>query len=186
MNSHESLHNLFSDAECIYTLAEVEQALARLIPQIERDFADKHPVVLGVMNGSLPTLGFLLPRLSFLLEVDYVHATRYRGETQGSHLLWKRKPEVSLAGRHILLVDDILDQGVTLKAIADFCREQGALSVAIAALGVKQLLNYESPISADYAALMIPDRFVFGYGMDYQNYWRNAPGIYAMKLSSPE
>jgi hypoxanthine phosphoribosyltransferase len=182
MNSHESLHNLVASAECLYTLADIEQALVNLIPHIERDFADKHPVVLGVMNGSLPTLGFLLPRLSFLLEVDYVHATRYRGAEQASHLLWKRKPEVSLTGRHILLVDDILDQGVTLKAIADYCIEQGASSVAIVVLGVKQLVNYKSPINADYAALMIPDRFVFGYGMDYQNYWRNAPGIYAMKL----
>jgi len=183
MNSFSSLNNVIAKATCIYTLAEVEQALASLIPQIERDFANKHPLVLGVMNGSLPTLGFLLPRLSFLLEVDYVHATRYRGETQASHLLWKRKPEVSLTGRHILLVDDILDQGVTLKAIADYCMEQGALSVAIVALGVKQLANYEPPIRADYVALTIPDRFVFGYGMDYQNYWRNAPGIYALAVN---
>lgn len=181
MNSLVPLDSVLASAECIYSLAEVEQALAGLVPQIERDFVDKNPLVLGVMNGSLPTLGFLLPRLSFLLEVDYVHATRYQGQKSGSELLWKRRPEVDLTGRHVLLVDDILDQGVTLKAIADFCIEQGALSVAIAALGVKHLPGYQAPISADYVALSIPDKFVFGYGMDYQNYWRNAPGIYALK-----
>lgn len=181
MNSIVPLQNVLASAECIYSLAEVEQALAGLVPQLERDFADKNPLVLGVMNGSLPTLGFLLPRLSFLLEVDYVHATRYQGQQSGSQLLWKRRPEVALAGRHVLLVDDILDQGLTLKAIADFCVEQGAQTVAIVALGVKHLPGYAAPIRADYVALSIPDRFVFGYGMDYQNYWRNAPGIYALK-----
>lgn len=179
MNS--PLHNILIDAERIYSLAEVEQALTNLIPQLESDFADKNPLVLGVMNGSLPTLGFLLPRLSFLLEVDYVHATRYQGQEHTSQLLWKRKPDAEIAGRHVLLVDDILDQGITLKTIADFCLARGALSVAIFALGVKHLPDYIAPISADYVALSIPDRFVFGYGMDYQNYWRNAPGIYALK-----
>lgn len=181
MTSLVSLKNIIAEAECIYTLAEIETALERLIPRLERDYADKNPLILGIMKGGLPALGFLLPRLSFLLEVDYVHATRYQGQGRASQLLWKRKPEADLAGRYVLLVDDILDQGITLKAVADYCMSQGALSVAVVALGVKQLSDYEAPIQADYAALNIPDRFVFGYGMDIQNYWRNAPGIYALK-----
>ncbi len=176
-----TLQQIYADAESIFSLQEVEAALDRLVEPITRNFADKNPLVLGVMNGSLATLGYLLPRLDFLLEIDYVHATRYQGELQGDNLVWKRKPEVALAGRHILLVDDLLDQGITLKAIVDHCLNDGALSVTIAVLGTKRIAGYTAPITADYSALDIPDKYVFGFGMDYHNYWRNAPGIFACK-----
>lgn len=174
----EQLQQIYFSADCLYTLQEVEAALDELIGPIISDLGDKNPLVLGVMNGSLATLGYLLPRIPCLLEVDYVHATRYRGELQGNQLLWKRKPDVDLSGRHILLVDDLLDQGVTLQAIADYCREQGAAEVRIAVLATKKIQGYEAPVKADYSALDIPDKYVFGFGMDYKNYWRNAPGIF--------
>lgn len=180
MDAH-LLREVYAHSECLFTLDDVEKALDSIITPITRDLGNKIPLVLGVMNGSLATLGYLLPRLNFLLEIDYVHATRYQGEFQGSQLLWKRKPEVPLGNRHVLLVDDLLDQGITLKAIADECAVQGAASVSIAVLGTKQLHGYTAPIRADYSALTIPDRFVFGFGMDYQNHWRNAPGIFACK-----
>ncbi len=178
---HKQLQQIYAEAECIFSLQDVEHALDQLIVPLTQAFATKNPLVLGVMNGSLATLGYLLPRLNFLLEVDYVHATRYQGELQGNNLVWKRKPEVSLAGRHILLVDDLLDQGITLKAIVNHCLAEGALSVGIAVLGTKRIAGYTAPITADYSALDIPDKYVFGFGMDYHNYWRNAPGIFACK-----
>src|SRR5690554_6183371 len=101
------LNKVFSDAECLYTLEEVEAAVRQMALNITQDLQDSCPIVLGVMNGALATLGYLLPRLPFLLEVDYVHATRYLGQQQGGELLWKRKPELDLGGRHVLLVDDI-------------------------------------------------------------------------------
>lgn len=178
---HQQLQQIYADAECIFSLQDIETALDQLIAPLTKEFADKNPLVLGVMNGSLATLGYLLPRLNFLLEVDYVHATRYQGGLQGSNLVWKRKPEIPLAGRHILLVDDLLDQGITLKAIVEHCFRDGALSVSIAVLGTKRIAGYAAPIAADYSALDIPDKYVFGFGMDYHNYWRNAPGIFACK-----
>lgn len=177
----EQLRQVYANAECLFSLVEVEAALTQLARLITRDLDDKNPLVLGVMNGSLATLGYLLPRLNFLLEVDYVHATRYQGKLQGNQLQWKRKPEVALSGRHVLLVDDLLDQGITLKAIADYCVGQGAAGVKIAVLGTKKIQGYHAPINADYSALDIPDRYVFGFGMDYHDYWRNAPGIFACK-----
>lgn len=177
----DQLKQVYVNAECLFSLAEVEAALAQLALPLTRDLGDKNPLVLGVMNGSLATLGYLLPRLNFLLEVDYVHATRYQGKLQGNELYWKRKPEVVLAGRHVLLVDDLLDQGITLKAIADYCLGQGAIDVKIAVLGTKKIQGYKAPINADYSALDIPDKYVFGFGMDYHDYWRNAPGIFACK-----
>ncbi|HEY8942317.1 MAG TPA: hypoxanthine-guanine phosphoribosyltransferase [Cellvibrio sp.] len=177
----DNLQKIYDDADCIYSLQDVETALDKLVAPLTQHFAHKNPLVLGVMNGSLATLGYLLPRLNFLLEIDYVHATRYQGALQGNTLVWKRKPEIALAGRHILLVDDLLDQGITLKAIVDHCLGEHALSVSIAVLGTKRIAGYSAPIAADYSALDIPDKYVFGFGMDYHNYWRNAPGIFACK-----
>lgn len=175
------LKNLPANSDCLFTLADVESALDGLIPALTQEYTDKTPLVLGVMNGALSTLGYLLPRLPFLLEVDYIHATRYRGAIQGGTLVWKAKPETSLQDRHVLLVDDVLDQGITLDLIRAYCLEQGAARVKTLVLGEKQIPGFKAPITADYRALYLPDRYIFGYGMDYQGYWRNAPGIFAYR-----
>jgi hypoxanthine phosphoribosyltransferase len=177
----KQLHKILADSDCLFTLEQTEQALARMAEEITAQLQNSEPIVIGVMNGALVTMGYLLPRLPFLLEVDYVHATRYQGQQQGSELVWKRKPELDLQGRQVLLVDDILDQGITLAAIARFCLDEGAAGVAVAVLGVKRIANFTPVIAADYQALEFPDRYVFGFGMDYNTFWRNAPGIYAVK-----
>lgn len=179
--NHKILHDVFTHAECLFTLQETEQALTQMAHDITVKFQNCCPIVIGVMSGALVTMGYLLPRLPFLLETDYVHATRYQGQQQGSELVWKRKPELDLRGRQVLLVDDILDQGITLAAIAQFCLDAGAAEVTIAVLGVKKITNFKPVITADYQALEFPDRYVFGFGMDYETFWRNAPGIYALK-----
>jgi len=123
-----------------------------------------------------------LTKLVFPLEVDYVHATRYGHETTGAHLNWTAKPRLDLQGRTVLLLDDILDEGVTLAAIADYCRQQGAARVLMAVLVEKLHLRKVTPgMRADFSGLEVGDRFLFGYGLDYKGYWRNAPGIYAVK-----
>lgn len=178
------LARTFADAECLFSLAEIEAALSQMAAEITQDLHDCCPVIIGIMNGALPTLGFLLPRLPFLLEADYAHATRYQGLEEGSELVWKRKPELDLSGRTVLLVDDILDRGITLAAIAQYCKDAGAREVRIAVLGVKQIDGFKPLIAADYQALTFPDAYVFGFGMDYQTFWRNAPGIYALRRPS--
>lgn len=175
------LKNLPANSDCLFTREQIESALDGLVPALAIEYADKTPLVLGVMNGALSTLGYLLPRLPFLLEVDYVHATRYRGAEQGGTLIWKAKPETPLKGRHVLLIDDLLDQGITLDLIRHYCREQGAADVKILVLGQKQIPDFITPISADYCALLLPNRHVFGYGMDFRGYWRNAAGIFAYR-----
>jgi hypoxanthine phosphoribosyltransferase len=114
--------------------------------------------------------------------VDYVHATRYGHETNGTNLNWTVRPQLELKGRTVLLLDDILDEGVTLAAIADYCRQQGAADVFMAALVEKLHLRKVTPgMKADFTGIEVGDRFLFGYGLDYKGYWRNAPGIYAVK-----
>jgi hypoxanthine phosphoribosyltransferase len=139
-------------------------------------------VLLCVMNGGLIFTGQLLTRLVFPLEIDYVHATRYGHETNGATLQWTVRPQLDLKGRTVLLLDDILDEGVTLAAIADYCRQQGAIKVCMAVLVEKLHLRKVSPgMKADFTGIEVGDRFLFGYGLDYKGYWRNAPGIYAVK-----
>ena len=131
------------------------------------------------MNGGLIVTGLLLSKLDFPLQQDYIHATRYRGETSGGDLDWITEPRHSLSGRHVLIVDDILDEGLTLAAIVDYCRNAGAVSVDTVVL-VEKIHDRKQGIQANYVGLKTEDRYLFGYGMDYKGYLRNAPGIFAV------
>jgi hypoxanthine phosphoribosyltransferase len=165
-------------ADCLFDKAAVEQAVDRMADAIAADLADRDPVLMCVMNGGLVPTAMLMSRLHFPLRVDYLHATRYRERTSGTDLQWKKHHEVDLAGRTVLVVDDILDEGYTLQAILKHCRDEGAAEVRSAVLAHK-LHDRGVDLLADYVALTVPDRYVFGYGMDYKGYWRNAPGIFA-------
>lgn len=175
---YRGLEALPTRSERLYSPQELEQVLDTMASQINDVLAGEDPVlVLVVMNGGLVTAGRLVPRLTFLADLDYVHASRYGKDTEGGRLSWQHKPLCSLAGRRVLLLDDILDRGITLKALVEYAHHEGAASVHTAALVQKQLP--EAPaIDADFIGLKVPDRFVFGFGMDVRGYWRNAPGIF--------
>lgn len=175
-------NKLLADADLLIAEAEVLKAIERLAGEITAQLKESNPVLICVMNGGLIFTGQLLTRLHFPLEIDYVHATRYGHEIHGSHLHWTVRPQLDLKGRTVLLLDDILDEGVTLAAIADYCRQQGAAEVLMAVLVEKLHLRKVTPgMHADFSGIEVGDRFLFGYGLDYKGYWRNAPGIYAVK-----
>lgn len=176
------IRQVMAEADCLYTEAQVEAAIDQVAAAISRDLAEANPVVFCVMNGGLIFTGKLLPKLDFPLEASYLHATRYRNETSGGELFWKAKPEISFIDREVLIIDDILDEGHTLGAIIDFCRHAGAKAVHTAVLIDKDHNRKARPdLKADYVGLSCIDRYIFGYGMDYKGYWRNAAGIYAVK-----
>lgn len=170
-------------ADCLYTEAQVEAALDAMARTITESLGTSNPVVVCLMTGGVVPFGKLLPRLNFPLQIDYVHATRYRDKLYGSDLEWRAGPFVSARNRTVLLVDDILDAGETLAAIEKFYLGQGARRVYKAVLTIKNRPR-SVPIAADFIGLEVPDRYVFGYGMDYKGYLRNAPGIYALADSS--
>ncbi|MBZ9557038.1 MULTISPECIES: hypoxanthine-guanine phosphoribosyltransferase [Modicisalibacter] len=182
---HDSLNamrEIMDNADCLITQEDVEMALDRMAASITEALGDTLPVFYCVMNGGLITTGHLLTRLGFPLEVDYLHATRYRGGLRGGELFWRVSPEIPMAGRHVVIVDDILDEGATLAAILDYCHEAQAASVSTAVLVDKRHERKAVPgLKADYCGLEVEDRYVFGFGMDYKGYWRNAPGIFAPK-----
>lgn len=174
---------VFAEADCLHSGAEVERALAAMAQAINRELEGREPLVLCVMTGGLVVAGQLLTRFTFPLHLDFVHATRYRGETSGGDIHWLVEPHRTLEGRTVLLLDDILDEGHTLAAIQDYCRGNGAREVYTAVL-VEKLHDRKNPrAKAEFIGLRVEDRYVFGYGMDYKDYLRNAPGIYAVKGS---
>ena len=170
-----------AEADLIYSAAEVEAAIEKMSREITAVLEDKNPIILCLMIGGVVPTGKLLPLLNFPLQVEYVHATRYRGETNGGTLHWIRKPSLSLQDRHVLIVDDILDEGNTLAAMVEECKNNQAKTIQTAVLADKQLDRERSFIQADFTGVKVPNRYVFGYGMDYKEYLRNAPGIYAVK-----
>ncbi len=165
-------------AQLIHSEQAVNQAISRIADQLNADYVAEPPVVLCVMGGGVFFTGQLLPQLHFLLEFDYIHATRYHG-VSGKFVDWLVKPKEIIRNRNVLILDDILDEGVTLKAITEECSLMGAKSIKIAVLVEKQL-DMHKPIDADYVGLKVPNQFVFGCGMDIYGWWRNLPAIYAL------
>ena len=167
-------------AICLHTEAEVEDAINVLAARVSTALSDRNPLLLCLMNGGLVFAGKLLTRLDFPLQIDYLHATRYRNNTHGSELDWHRLPMLSMNGRDVLIIDDILDEGKTLAAVIEHCRAQRAASVLTAVLVDKFHERKVSNICADFVGLTVEDRYLYGYGMDYRGYLRNAAGIYAV------
>lgn len=170
---------LLDRAERIVSEDEVQAALARLSIEIGAALAPAFPLVLAVMGGAVVFAGQLLPRLSFPLEFDYLHVTRYRGNTRGGEMEWRVLPGQNVVGRTVLVLDDILDEGETLAAIRDKLLGMGATRVWSAVLTDKKN-GLDKPIRADFVGLEVPDRYVFGCGMDAYGLWRNLPAIYAL------
>lgn len=171
---------LLSQAELICSSDAIQQVIIRLAGEISISLSELKPIVICVMNGGLLFSGQLIPHLKFPLEIDYVHASRYNGETTGGELFWHAKPKLSLVGRTVILLDDILDEGLTLQALCAECSLLGAQHVYTAVL-VEKSLNHSKPIKADFVGLEVPNRYVFGFGMDVNGWWRNLPEIYALR-----
>ncbi|MDR3386434.1 MAG: hypoxanthine-guanine phosphoribosyltransferase [Rudaea sp.] len=167
-------------ADLIHDRARLEAAIASMGSAIDTALNGEVPLFLSVMNGGLIFAGALALAIGGDLEFDYVHATRYRNSTQGHELTWIKRPRADMSRRTVLLADDILDEGYTLKAIRDFCLEQGARRVLIAVLCEKMHNRTAPGIHADFVGVQVPDRYVFGFGMDYYEQGRNLPGIYAI------
>jgi hypoxanthine phosphoribosyltransferase len=169
---------VLSRAQCLVDQAQVEAALDAMAARVKASLGGKDPLVLSVVTGGIVVAGLLLLRLDFPLRLDYVHASRYRGALRGADLHWRHRPAAAVRGEHVLVVDDIFDQGLTMEAIVGACREDGAASVTAAVLALKQGAA-ETDYRPDVVGVTIPNRYVMGYGLDYKGYFRNLPGIYA-------
>jgi hypoxanthine phosphoribosyltransferase len=168
------------EADLVCSEQEVGRAVERVAAEVTARLADANPLVLSVMGGAVVFTGRLLPLLHFPLELDYLHVTRYDGRTRGSEVRWKAGPRTDIRGRTLLVVDDILDEGDTLAAVRERLLADGAAAFFSAVFADKDI-GRAKPIQADFVGVRVPDRYVFGFGMDINEYWRNLPAIYALK-----
>lgn len=171
---------VLNEAEIVADAKSVRSAIERLSSKLTERYNDRHPLLLVVMNGGVFFAGQLLPLLRFPLELDYVHATRYGNETAGGQIAWKVPPGHSVSGRVVIVLDDVLDEGRTLDAIKTQVLAEGARECALVVLAEK-LTGKAKPVAADLVGLELPNRYIFGCGLDISGAWRNLPEIYAVK-----
>lgn len=175
----EEARRILDGAELIFDETQVQAAVSRLAREISVALAETNPLVLAVMGGATIFAGQLLPQLQFPLEYDYLHVSRYGNETAGGGLTWIVQPRLPLVGRTVLIVDDILDEGITLAETRRRVLQMGAERCVTAVFADKDIGRVK-PIAPDFIGLTLPNRFVFGFGMDIKGAWRNLPAIYAV------
>lgn len=173
---------ILASADRLCDEATVRAAITRLAADITARLKDRYPLVLAVMSGSVFFAGHLLPQLHFPIEFDMLQLSRYGKATSGGEIVWTVPPRDNVRGRTVLVLDDILDGGETLAAIRDRVRSVGAAAFYSAVLTDKDL-GRDKPIVPDFVGLKLPNRYVFGCGMDVSGAWRNLPEIYAVKDS---
>ena len=180
MTLTEEINRVATEAECLYSHEALSLELNRMATEITDQLGDTHPILLCVLNGGIIPTSELATRLDFPLEMDSIKAGRYQGATRGGAFQWILQPGLPLRDRTVLIVDDVLDEGITLAEIRRYCTEQGAKAVHAAVI-VEKMLDKPKPAQADFMAVRADNRYLFGFGMDYKNYLRNWPGIYACK-----
>ena len=180
MKGREEAMRLLQEADVLCDAECVQREVARMAGEISEVLANEFPVVLSVMGGAAVFTGSLLPRLEFPLEFGAIEVTRYNNDIQGREITWRLAPRDNVRGRSVLVIDDILDEGITLAAIHRKLKEMGAAKVYSAVFADKEL-GRDKPIRADFVGVTVPNRYVFGFGMDAYGLWRNLPAIYAMK-----
>ena len=171
---------VLENADLVWSAADVDAAYTKLAREISGVLRESSPLIIPVMMGGMVPASRIVSQLEFPVEIDYVHATRYRGDVRGRTLEWIAHPASDFKGRSVLVVDDILDEGITLAAIIGHCRELGAREIYCAVLVDKRIGRPRAFARADFTGLEVDDRYVFGCGMDYRGYFRNLPAIYAL------
>lgn len=173
---------MLNEADLVASAEAVDEGIRRVADEVSAKFRDRYPLLLCVMNGAIFFCARLLPLLRFPLHLDYCHATRYGEDIDGRQLRWRVEPRESVRGRAVLVLDDILDEGETLAAIKQRVLALGAASCDVAVLVDKQT-GKKKPVTPEFVGLTVPNRFVFGCGLDAFGSWRNLPAIYALKDS---
>ena len=180
--TEEEVQKIDRDSTLLANLTDVSRAADRMANEVTSKLEKSFPIVVAIMNGGLLPLGLILTKLDFPLETDYIHPTRYNNSTLGGELKWIRKPPSSFCGRTILLVDDVLDNGKTLEEAVKACEYTGAKKVLTSVLVEKDISQRKGLLKSDFYGLKLPDRYLFGCGMDYKKCFRNAPGIFALPV----
>ena len=180
MTTRQEAEKLLQGAELVCSADEVRIAVNRMAHEITARLENEFPIVLSIMGGAAVFTGQLLPQLAFPLEFGAIEVTRYGNTTRGREIKWRLEPRDNVKGRSVLVVDDILDEGITLAAVKEKLLAMGAKAVWCAVFCDKRI-GKAKPVKADFIGVQVPDKYVFGYGMDAYGLWRNLPAVYALK-----
>lgn len=173
--------SLLKGSTVLATRQEVQNSLARMAAAINAHYGERPILLLVVMTGAMMPAAWLATRLRMPLVLDFIHATRYEGGTEGGEISFRVAPRFELAGQDVLVVEDIFDVGLTLQAITRYCREQGARSVHSAVLVRKIHERGTTGEVPDFIGLDVEDRYIFGCGMDVYEHWRHLEEIRALE-----
>ena len=169
--------------QVLYTQEQVDSRLDELAKQLTAKYQDECPLVVSVMTGALVFTSDMLKRLPFKLNLDYVDVSSYANGSQSAGRV-KLIQDLSsdIKGRPVIIMEDIIDTGHTLKYLADLLQNRGAKSIEICAL-LDKPDRREVDVEADYVGFKVPDEFIVGYGLDYSGFYRNLPYIGILKRS---
>lgn len=180
MGIEEEAQRVLDTAELLHDSQCVSAACQELALEISRRTRGRNPVILPMMMGGMFAAGAIMRELDFPFEMDYLQASRYHNATEGGELVWKVMPASDLRDRVVVVIDDILDEGHTLRAIEQALRLQQPAELIITVLVEKNTARRVPDVQVDMVGLQVEDRYVFGCGMDYKGYWRQLPAIYAV------
>ena len=167
--------------ELLYTEQQIQQRVAEMGEQISKDFAGRNPLVVCVLKGAFMFLSDLMKRITIPVELDFMAISSYGASTKSSGVVKIIKDlDIPVDGRHVLIVEDIIDSGLTLSYLIDVLERRNALTVTVAAMFDKPARRTVD-LKADYTGFTLPDGFVVGYGLDYAEKYRNLPYLGILK-----
>ena len=181
MKSHiERAKELLKKTEVVFTTEQVQAAVTKVANELNERFnyveSDTFPLFLGVMGGSVVFTGQLLPQLTFPMEFDFLHVSSYGTEDHGNEVIWKVIPRRNVMNRVIVVLDDVLDDGETLFQVQKRLIEMGAAQVILVVFGEKHT-GTKKQVQVDHIGMPLPNKFLVGFGLDVEGYWRNLPDI---------
>ncbi|CAG7656374.1 hypoxanthine phosphoribosyltransferase [Paenibacillus allorhizosphaerae] len=167
--------------EILYSEQQIQDKVKEMGAAISRDFEGRNPLVICVLKGAFIFMGDLVKQIDVPLEIDFMAVSSYGATTKSSGVVKIIKDlDISVEGRHVLIVEDIIDSGLTLSYLIDVLERRNAQSITIAALFDKPGRRTVD-LDADYKGFVIPDAFVVGYGLDYAEKYRNLPYVGILK-----
>lgn len=167
----------------LFDREDIHRACQRLGGQITRDYAGKRPLILGVLKGAVMFMVDLIKEIDTLTEVDFLDVSSYHGGVSSTGtVILNHEPTIPLANRHVIIVEDIVDSGISLGFLLDYLTRHQVASAKVCTL-LDKPAGRQVAAKADYVGFNVPNEFVVGYGLDYQELYRNLPYVGVLKPS---
>jgi len=164
----------------LFTGDEIAATVRRLASEIRRDYQDKHPILIGVLKGSFMFMADLIRLLDFPLEVEFIRLSSYGGGKSPGRIKLLQGVQARIKDRYVLVIEDIIDTGLTTAFVLDYLKQKSPASLRLCTLTDKPARR-KVTVRIDYLGLTVPNKFIVGYGIDWNERFRYLPGIYAIE-----